>query len=115
MPPPSQIPPLQTPPSRARRQFAARLAQRKALMEASAKETDEGVDENEPTESNNKEAGSIHSAKGIGKYGSRAHERFSNLLQGIDDSSSSSSGSDDQEVGENKSDQGRDVVGQTSV
>ena len=34
-------PPLQIPPSRARRQFAARLAQRKAMLEASAKEANE--------------------------------------------------------------------------
>jgi SIT4-associating protein SAP185/190 len=40
-------PPLQIPPSRARRQFAARLAQRKAELEASQKGDDDDDDDDD--------------------------------------------------------------------
>lgn len=51
-PPPSNIPPpLQVQPSRARRQFALRLAQRKREMEAAARaqEAEEGEEDDDPS------------------------------------------------------------------
>lgn len=65
---PKAPPPLQIPPSRARRQFALRLAQRKAQLEA----TQEQEDDPEPTQEQEEREG---------------HQRFARMFEGIDDSS----------------------------
>lgn len=69
---PTMPPPLQIPPSRARRQFAARLAQRKALLEATREQEDDVEDIEEE----------------IRKEERANHERFSNIFEEIDDDSS---------------------------
>ncbi|PSN60884.1 hypothetical protein BS50DRAFT_159001 [Corynespora cassiicola Philippines] len=66
-------PPLQIPPSRARRQFAMRLAQRKAELEAS-KEQAEEMEADEETQQKEVKEG---------------HERFAKMFEGIEDDSSS--------------------------
>ncbi|ORY12833.1 SIT4 phosphatase-associated protein-domain-containing protein [Clohesyomyces aquaticus] len=78
-------PPLQIPPSRARRQFAARLAQRKAMLEASNKE-DEGDDDDD--DGDGEEKTSSEAAKGKERAQAKGQERFSNIFEGIEDSSS---------------------------
>jgi SIT4-associating protein SAP185/190 len=75
-------PPLKIPPSRARRQFAARLAQRKAELEASNKEDGDEDDVATGGDSEKKES-------------TDATERFSHLFEGIE----SSSEDDDEEEG----------------
>ncbi|KAF2709233.1 hypothetical protein K504DRAFT_467207 [Pleomassaria siparia CBS 279.74] len=75
-------PPLQIPPSRARRQFAARLAQRKALLEQSRELGDDGDGDEDD---------------GVGKISedmqkqevAEGHERFAKMFEGIEDDSSS--------------------------
>jgi len=66
--------PLQVAPSRARRQFAMRLAQRRAELESTREQEDdvEGVDVRADQEREVKEG----------------HERFARMFEGIDDSSS---------------------------
>jgi hypothetical protein len=76
-------PPLQIAPSRARRQFAARLAQRKALLEQS-KEL--GANEND-----DKEDGQV-SEETQKKEVKEGHERFAKMFEGIEDSSSEDEG-----------------------
>lgn len=81
-------PPLQIPPSRARRQFAARLAQRKAELAATKEEEadeDEGKGGMEvPGERKETEGGA---------------ERFSNLFEGIEDTSSEEDDAEDKDAG----------------
>jgi hypothetical protein len=79
----SMPPPLQIAPSRARRQFAARLAQRKALLEQS-KEL--GANEND-----DKEDGQV-SEETQKKEVKEGHERFAKMFEGIEDSSSEDEG-----------------------
>jgi hypothetical protein len=63
--------PLQIPPSRARRQFALRLAQRKAQLESSRDDTKDDADEGKTQEQEEREG----------------HQRFAKMFEGIDDSS----------------------------
>lgn len=97
-------PPLQIPPSRARRQFAARLAQRKAELEASNKEEGEGdEDEDDVAEGSASGVGGGDPASDVGgiggqrglskKEGEGNAERFSGLFEGIE------SDSDEEEEG----------------
>lgn len=77
-------PPLQIPPSRARRQFALRLAQRKAEQEG--KNTDEGDDDdqNEKTQEQEEREG---------------HQRFARMFEDIEsDSDEGSLGSIEDEI-----------------
>ena len=77
-------PPLQIPPSRARRQFALRLAQRKA--EQAGKNTDEGDDDdqNEKTQEQEEREG---------------HQRFARMFEDIEsDSDEGSLGSIEDEI-----------------
>lgn len=73
---PSAPAPLQIPPSRARRQFALRLAQRKAALESIR---DQEVDLEGDEEAQEREV-------------KEGHERFAKMFEGIDDSSSDSDG-----------------------
>lgn len=75
-------PPLQIPPSRARRQFAMRLAQRKAQLE-STREQEEDVEGDEETQEREVKEG---------------HERFARMFEGIEDSSSEEDGGDDDDA-----------------
>lgn len=72
-------PPLQIPPSRARRQFAMRLAQRKAELDAT-RELEDDVDESQGQQEREVREG---------------HERFKRLFEGMDSS--------DEEGGETES------------
>ncbi|KAH7135811.1 hypothetical protein B0J11DRAFT_502620 [Dendryphion nanum] len=75
-------PPLQIPPSRARRQFAARLAQRKAELEANQNDNNDGE-------------GDVGEEKKEGCGGERSkesRERFKALFEDIDDDSSDEEG-----------------------
>jgi hypothetical protein len=97
-------PPLQIPPSRARRQFAARLAQRKALLEQS-KEL--GANEN-----NDDEDGQV-SEETQKKEVKEGHERFAKMFEGIEDSSSEDEGDvadSEVEEGEKKGEEARDAL-----
>jgi hypothetical protein len=76
-------PPLQIPPSRARRQFAARLAQRKALLEQSKELGDNDND----TDEDNKVSEETQK-----KEVKEGHERFAKMFEGIEDSSSEDEG-----------------------
>jgi hypothetical protein len=78
-------PPLQIPPSRARRQFAARLAQRKALLEQSK---DLGDNDND---NDDDEDGKV-SEETQKKEVKEGHERFAKMFEGIEDSSSEDEG-----------------------
>jgi hypothetical protein len=79
----SAIPaPLQVPPSRARRQFAMRLAQRKAQLE-STREQEEDVEGDEETQEREVKEG---------------HERFARMFEGIEDSSSDEDGDDEDDA-----------------
>ena len=89
-------PPLQIPPSRARRQFALRLAQRKAELEGSQKnDNDDGDDQSEKTQEQEEREG---------------HQRFAKMFEDIEsDSDEGSLGSIEDEI------VGRlDVEGRTS-
>ncbi|CAO2655596.1 Nn.00g043990.m01.CDS01 [Neocucurbitaria sp. VM-36] len=87
---PKVPPPLQVPPSRARRQFALRLAQRKAQLESTREQEDdpEGADAPITQEQEEREG----------------HQRFARMFEGIDDSSDDESlgsiegGGDEEEV-----------------
>ena len=70
---PNIPPPLQIPPSRARRQFALRLAQRKAQLE-SARDVEE--DPNDPSAPKTQE-----------EEEREGHQRFARMFEGIEDSS----------------------------
>jgi hypothetical protein len=66
-------PPLQIPPSRARRQFAIRLAQRKAQLE-STREQQVDPEDHDPGKTQEQEE-------------REGHQRFARMFEGIDDSS----------------------------
>ncbi|KAF2020516.1 hypothetical protein BU24DRAFT_403620 [Aaosphaeria arxii CBS 175.79] len=90
-------PPLQIPPSRARRQFAARLAQRKLEFEAS-QQADNAEDGDDSLSDPSALANPDDDENEKQKDGSRAkepHERFTGIFEGIEDDSSSNDGSDD--------------------
>jgi len=70
--------PLQIPPSRARRQFALRLAQRKAQLES----TREQEEDPESTTHDDDDP-----AKAIEQEEREGHQRFARMFEGIDDSS----------------------------
>ncbi|KAF1939442.1 hypothetical protein EJ02DRAFT_424839 [Clathrospora elynae] len=70
---PNAPPPLQIPPSRARRQFAMRLAQRKAQLETTREAEEDPDDPSAPKTQEQEER--------------EGHQRFARLFSGIDDSS----------------------------
>ncbi|KAL1594595.1 sporulation-induced protein [Paraconiothyrium brasiliense] len=73
-------PPLQIPPSRARRQFAMRLAQRKAELKTTRESEDDPDDVQESQEREVREG----------------HERFKRLFEGMDSSDEEGEGGDDE-------------------
>ncbi|KAF2110541.1 hypothetical protein BDV96DRAFT_650659 [Lophiotrema nucula] len=79
-------PPLQIPPSRARRQFAARLAQRKALLEATREQ------EEDPEAGLNEDERKRSKRDGQGK--------FSGIFEGIDDDEEEDEGGEGSSSGE---------------
>lgn len=77
-------PPLQIPPSRARRQFAMRLAQRKAELEGKVTDDDSGEDQPEKTQEQEEREG---------------HQRFARMFEDIEsDSDDGSLGSIEDEI-----------------
>jgi SIT4-associating protein SAP185/190 len=66
-------PPLQVPPSRARRQFALRLAQRKAQLESTREQEEDPENPGSPKTQEQEER--------------EGHQRFARMFEGIDDSS----------------------------
>ncbi|KAI4698808.1 hypothetical protein J4E81_005419 [Alternaria sp. BMP 2799] len=70
---PSIPPPLQIPPSRARRQFALRLAQRKAQLESTREAEEDPDDPSAPKTQEQEER--------------EGHQRFARMFEGIEDSS----------------------------
>lgn len=91
-------PPLQIPPSRARRQFAARLAQRKAALEAANRERDISTEPSDTFEEGliaSPEEARLDEPKGK-ESGKGGPERFSNLFSG------DSSDEDDEGKGSSK-------------
>ena len=73
IPQPNIPPPLQIPPSRARRQFALRLAQRKAQLESTNAAEEDPDDPSAPKTQEQEER--------------EGHQRFARMFEGIDDSS----------------------------
>jgi SIT4-associating protein SAP185/190 len=71
---PKAPPPLQIPPSRARRQFALRLAQRKAQLDATRDTEDDADDGTQPGKTQEQEE-------------REGHQRFARMFEGIEDSS----------------------------
>jgi SIT4-associating protein SAP185/190 len=71
---PKVPPPLQIPPSRARRQFALRLAQRKAQLESTRDQEDDPEQESDLAKAQEQEE-------------REGHQRFARMFEGIDDSS----------------------------
>ena len=90
-------PPLQIPPSRARRQFAIRLAQRKAQLDATREKE---VDPDDPDAGKTQE-----------QEEREGHQRFARMFEGIDDSS------DDESLNshEGAADDEEEVVGRIEV
>ncbi|EDU40863.1 hypothetical protein Ptr902_01134 [Pyrenophora tritici-repentis] len=70
---PNIPPPLQIPPSRARRQFALRLAQRKAQLESTREVEEDPDDPSAPKTQEQEER--------------EGHQRFARMFEGIEDSS----------------------------
>ncbi|CAN9081824.1 unnamed protein product [Alternaria alternata] len=71
---PTAPPPLQIPPSRARRQFALRLAQRKAQLESTREAEEDPDDPSAPGKTQEQEE-------------REGHQRFARMFEGIEDSS----------------------------
>ncbi|KAL1794546.1 hypothetical protein ACET3X_007967 [Alternaria dauci] len=71
---PTVPPPLQIPPSRARRQFALRLAQRKAQLESTREAEEDPDDPSAPEKTQEQEE-------------REGHQRFARMFEGIEDSS----------------------------
>jgi hypothetical protein len=89
-------PPLQIPPSRARRQFAARLAQRKAMLEASAKEANEtDIAADGSTGRNDSEFENSHTSEQGQTLDAQIQERLQESAKGANDGTNS--GSSDEE------------------
>ncbi|KAF2025839.1 SAPS-domain-containing protein [Setomelanomma holmii] len=88
---PKVPPPLQIPPSRARRQFALRLAQRKAQLESTREQEEdpEDADVGKTQEQEEREG----------------HQRFARMFEGIDDSSDDESLNSLEGAGEDEDDQ----------
>ena len=85
---------MQIPPSRARRQFALRLAQRKAQLE-STREAEEDLDDPSIPKTQEEEE-------------REGHQRFARMFEGIEDSSDDDSLHSAEGIGEGSQGSGRD-------